>query len=150
MKIVNFISTFFANNHLLKLDINTDFIESILIVAIVYFYMLFLYGVSIRKFSILYTLLQLIYITLNVTVILFFCGLLSFLLGNAGVIIFCVLYLIFLCAGWVKLMSSDGAYVFNAGKIPEWICNNYESKRKFYTKLNNDYKKFKQYNEDLI
>jgi hypothetical protein len=47
-------------------------------------------------------------------------------------------------------MCNDEAYIFGAGKIPGWICDNYESKRKFYTELNNDYKKFKQYNEEII
>jgi hypothetical protein len=139
------------NNHLLKLDINADFIIFILVVALIYSLLLFACGLFIRKFSVLYTILQFIYCVLNSITILIFCGLFTYFLGNAGIIIFSLLFITFLVYGSYKLMvNDDGIYVFNVGKIPEWICDNYESKRKFYIELNNEYKKFKQYNEEII
>jgi hypothetical protein len=73
MKIVNFISNFFMNHHLLKLDINNDLIEFILICSIVYTSFLFLFGIVIKtlntNFSMLHTLLHLIYCVLNSIII---------------------------------------------------------------------------------
>jgi hypothetical protein len=150
MKIVNFISNFFINHHLLKLDINNDLIEFILICSILYTCFLFLCGILITKFSILHTLLHLIYCVLNSIIILFFCGLLIFLLGNAGIITFCLLFVIFLITGFAYFIVNNNMYVFNVGKLSEWICDNYKNKRVFFTKLNNDYKNFKQYNQEII
>jgi len=150
MKIVNFISNFFMNHHLLKLDINNDLIEFILICSIVYTCFLFLCGILITKFSILHTLLHLIYCVLNSIIILFFCGLLTFLLCNAGIITFCVLFFIFLIIGFANFFDINNIYVFKVGKLSEWICDNYKTKQVFFTKLNNDYKNFKQYNKEIV
>jgi len=151
MKIVNFILNFFINNHLSKLDINADGVGLILVLALIYSGVLFIFGLIFRKFTILYALLQLIYCMLNTTFILLICGLLTYLLGNVGLIIFGAAFFIFLWIGFGKLLGNDdNIYVFNVGKLPGWICDNYESKQEFYTKLNNDYNEFKQYNEEII
>lgn len=151
MKIVNFILNFFINNHLSKLDINADGVGLILVLALIYTGLLLIYGLIIRKFSILYALLQLIYCMLNTTFILLICGLLTYLLGNVGLIIFIISFIcIFFVYGSYKVVESENMYVINAGKLPGWICDNYEAKQKFYKNLNNDYKKFKQYNEEII
>jgi hypothetical protein len=147
MKIVNFILNFFINNHLSKLDINADGVGLILVLALIYTGLLLIYGLIIRKFSILYALLQLIYCVLNSITILLICGLLTYLLGNIGLIIFIIS---FICIFFVLVLESENMYVINAGKLPGWICDNYEAKQKFYKNLNNDYKKFKQYNEEII
>ena len=43
MNIVNFVSNFFMNHHLLKLDINNNFIKGILIISLIYTCILFIF-----------------------------------------------------------------------------------------------------------
>ena len=151
MNIVNFVSNFFMNHHLLKLDINNDFIKVILIISLIYTCLLFIFGMIIRKVSILHTILQITYCILNTMCLLFIFGLFTYFLGNAGVIAFTLLFIIFLVTGIYKLTDTENnIYVFNVGRLVGWICENYESKKKFYEGYNNEYNKFKQYNEEII
>ena len=152
MNIVNFVSNFFMNHHLLKLDINNDFIKVILIISLIYTCLLFIFGMFIRKVSILHTILQFTYCILNTMCLLFIFGLFTYFLGNAGVIAFSILFIIFLVTGIYKLTvtTENTVYVFNVGRLIGWICENYESKKKFYKGYNNEYNKFKQYNEEII
>lgn len=153
MNIVNFVSNFFMNHHLLKLDINNDFIKVILIISLIYTCLLFIFGMIIRKVSILHTILQFTYCILNTLFLLFIFGLFTYFLGNAGVIAFSILFVIFLVTGIYKLTeitTENNIYVFNVGRLIGWICENYESKKKFYEGYNNEYNKFKQYNEEII
>lgn len=153
MNIVNFVSNFFMNHHLLKLDINNDFIKVILIISLIYTCILFIFGMLIRKVSILHTILQFTYCILNTLFLLFIFGLFTYFLGNAGVIAFTLLFIIFLVTGLYKLMETtteNNIYVFNVGRLVGWICENYESKKEFYKGYNNEYNKFKQYNEEII
>lgn len=84
--------------------------------------------------------------------ILLFCGLLTYFLGNTGVITFIIWFIgVFIIYGSYKLVVDDNSiYIFNVGKIPDWICDNYKNKRKFFTELNNDYKNFNQNNKEII
>ena len=153
MNIVNFVSNFFMNHHLLKLDINNDFIKVILIISLIYTCVLFIFGMFIRKVSILHTILQITYCILNTMCLLFIFGLFTYFLGNAGVIAFTILFVIFFSVGLYKLLeitTENTVYVFNVGRLVGWICENYESKKKFYEGYNNEYNKFKQYNEEII
>lgn len=158
MNIVNFISNFFMNHHLLKLDINNDFIKVLLIISIIYTCSLFMFGMSIRKVSILHTILQFTYCILNTIFLLFIFGLFAYLLGNAGIITFMILFFSvglykLLDVGLYKLLeitTENTVYVFNVGRLVGWVCDNYESKKKFYKGYNNEYNKFKQYNEEII
>ena len=112
MKNVDFISNFFMNNHLSKLNIDNDFVAFILIFAIAYTGLLLIYGLIIRKFSILYALLQLIYCVLNSITILLICGLLTYLLGNVGLIIFIISFIIFFVYGLYKLVVESENSLF--------------------------------------
>lgn len=153
MNIVNFVSNFFMNHHLLKLDINNNFIKMILIISLIYTCLLFIFGMIIRKVSILHTILQITYCILNTLFLLFIFGLFTYFLGNAGVIAFTLLFIIFLVTGIYKLTeitTENNIYVFNVGRLVGWICENYESKKEFYKGYNNEYNKFKQYNEEII
>jgi hypothetical protein len=48
------------------------------------------------------------------------------------------------------VVDDNSIYIFNVGKIPDWFCDNYKNKRKFFTELNNDYKNFNQNNKEII
>jgi hypothetical protein len=92
------------NNHLLKLSINADFIEFVLIFSIIYSCLLLLFDILFAtKFSGLYILLQLIYSILNSISLLIVFGLLIYFLGDIGVVTFVVSFIIFVISAFWKL-----------------------------------------------
>ena len=145
------------NHHLLKLDMTSvdlySIIQILLIILVIHSIAVFIYGLVRRDeediITPIYVVTYIIYSILqDILTLLIFVGFL--LLGNVGGIVFLVLYVVIFFDGFFRLINEDAVFMFSIGKIPEWISDNYYAKRSYYTKLNNDYKQFKQYNEEII
>jgi hypothetical protein len=147
------------NYHLLKLDMTyTDLDNAIiilLVILLIHLVALFVVGLLQRNDSDiitpLYVVIHLIYCILN-EIITLIIGVGSILLGNVGGIFFIILCVILFFIGIFRLVDDiyDDIFIFGAGKIPEWISDNYYAKQNYYNELNDSYKKFKQYNEEII
>lgn len=147
------------NHHLLKLDMTYTDLDNgvviLLIILLVHLVLLLIFGLVERHenknpMTPLYVVTYVIYSILNEILTLFICVGLLLLLGNVGGIIFMILCVVLFCIGLFGFIVKDDIFIFGAGKLPDWISDNYYAKQSYYTKLNDAYKQFKQYNEEII